>query len=123
MKPLQLARSYNFARMARCQEGTVIQIEAAEKGSFDLETRSVRADSASVVEPLIWARLASKEVVGPGSRLQVDWPGTRWLTRASPTTWRPQSSSTFEPARHRRYCHSVGSRPNPLHLFSGAIPA
>ena len=71
MKPLQLARSYNFVRMARYQEGTVIQIEAVEK-ALDLETRSVRAGSAIVVvETLVGARLVSKGAVGPGSRLQV----------------------------------------------------
>ena len=89
MKPLQLARSYNFVRMARYQEGTVIQIEAAEK-ALNLETRSIRAGSAIVVETLVGAELASKGAVGPGSRLQVCLLVTRWRTRASPTWWTPQ---------------------------------
>ena len=96
MKHLQLARSYNFVRMARCQEETVIQIEAVEKRSLDLETRSIRAGSAIVVETPIGATKASREAVRLGSRLQADLPSTRWLTRASPTTWKLQSSSALE---------------------------
>ena len=122
MKPLLLARSYNFARMARYQEGTVIQIEAVEK-ALDLETRSVRAGPAIDCETPVEAKLASKGATGPGSRLRVDSPETRWRTRASLTWWRPQSSSSFQQDRHlRRYCHSVGSRLNPFDLFREAIP-
>ena len=57
MKPLQLARSYNFARMARYQEGTVIQIEAVEK-ALDLETHFVRAGPAIDGEAPVEAKLA-----------------------------------------------------------------
>ena len=89
MKPLQLARSYNFVRMARYQEGTVIQIEAVEK-ALNLETRSIRAGSTIVVETLVGAELALGGAVGPGSRPQVGLLETRWQTCASPTWWTPQ---------------------------------